>query len=172
VFDQQSQSLSPEFTHDASGDSPTVEAVVALLAVGGETHGHMIRRSRFLKCFEVATAACGRKALAIELSDSTNLVAGVAVGDGMSADQRKAVLMLVYVVNRNLPAVRAMAEIALRAVFPSMEIGVAILAIAAHIAEHGIDVAFLAPHANVHPAQGKSGFAVIELRFAADRPKG
>ena len=70
----------------------------------------------------------------------------------------------------NLPAIDPMAKFTLRPVLPPVKIGMAILAIAAHVGEHRIDVAFLAGHLGVHAAQGIAGLAVIKFGLAADRP--
>ena len=72
----------------------------------------------------------------------------------------------------DLPSVGPVTEIALRTVFPAMEIGVAVLAVAAYIRKDWIDVALLAYHSGVHAAQRVSGFAVIKFGLVADRPPG
>src|SRR6266576_2917784 len=86
----------------------------------------------------------------------------------MRTDQWEAVLMLIDVVDRNLPAIDAMTEIALGAVFSTMQVGMTILALPADIAEHRIEMAFLAEHLGMHAAQGIRRLVVIELGILAD----
>lgn len=116
----------------------------------------------------MATDAFRRQTLAVELAHGPDLVAGVAIYNCMRTDQWETVLMLVEVVNRNLPAIDTMAEIALGAVFSAMQVGMTILALPADIGEHGIDMAFLAEHLRVHAAQGIRRLVVIELGILAD----
>jgi hypothetical protein len=128
----------------------------------------MVRGSCLLKRPHVATYALRRQTLAVELAHGPDLVAGVTIHNRMRTDQRETVLMLIDVVNRNLPAIDAMAEIALGAVFSAMQVGVTILALPADIGEHGIDMAFLAEHLGMHAAQGICRLVVIELRILTD----
>jgi len=59
----------------------------------------MIRSAGFAKRSHVAAHAFGGKTEAVELSDGADLMAGVAVYGGVCADQGKAVLMFIDVVN-------------------------------------------------------------------------
>jgi hypothetical protein len=77
----------------------------------------------------VAADALGGESEAVELSDCADLVAGVAVYGCVSADQREAILVLIDVVNRNLPAIGVVAEFAFSTVLAPMQIGVSILAL-------------------------------------------
>ncbi|HUO15475.1 MAG TPA: hypothetical protein VMX38_10855 [Verrucomicrobiae bacterium] len=54
--------------------------------------------------------------------------------------------------NRNLPSAGPVAQVALRAIFATMNVGMAVLAIAAHIREYRIHMALLACHHCVQPA--------------------
>jgi hypothetical protein len=83
------------------------------------------------------------------LTHGSDFVAGVAIRHSMRADQRKTILMRVDVLERNLPPVYAVAEIALCSVLPAMKVGVTILAIAANVREHRIEMALLAGHTRV-----------------------
>jgi hypothetical protein len=150
-------------------DHPAIHAGVALAAIGRITQRLMIRRSGPLKRPQVATHTVGRQPLTVELPHRSDPVTRIAVDRGVGADQRKAILMLIDGVDRDLPAIDPVAGIALRPVFPSMKVGMAVLAVAAHVGENRIDVAFLARHSHVHAAQRIAGFAVIKLRLAADR---
>lgn len=73
--------------------------------------------------------AFGGKAEAVELADRADLVAGVTIYGCMRTDQRKSILMLIDVVNGNLPTIGVVAEFTLRAIFAAMQIGVAVLAL-------------------------------------------
>jgi hypothetical protein len=87
----------------------------------------------------------------------------------MCADEREAVLVLIDVVDRNLPAGIAMADVALRAVFAPVNVGMAILALLAYIREYKISVTVCAPHFDVHAAQGEARLFVFKLRDGANR---
>src|ERR1700690_2365899 len=65
-----------------------------------------------------------------------------------------------------------MAELALCSVFPPVQVGMTVLAIAAHVGKHRIDVAILARHADVQATQRISGLAVIKLGLGANRHPG
>jgi len=65
----------------------------------------MVRRARFPERGGMATYALRRQAESIELPDSSYFVTGVAVHNRMRANEWKPVLMLVDVMNRDLPAV-------------------------------------------------------------------
>jgi hypothetical protein len=109
------------------------------------------------------------QSLAVELPHGPGFVTRIAVHGSVRADQWKTVLMLIDGMDRNLPAIDPMAKLALRSVFPPVKVGMAILAVAAHVAEHRIDVAFLARHFRMHAAQGIPSLVVIKLGLAADR---
>jgi hypothetical protein len=81
----------------------------------------------------------------------------------MRPDQREAVLMLIDVVDRNLPSGVAMAEIALGAVLSAMDIRVAVLTLIADSREHEVTVAILATNALVHPTQSEASLPMFEL---------
>ncbi|HXY02128.1 MAG TPA: hypothetical protein VEI49_01065 [Terriglobales bacterium] len=87
----------------------------------------------------------------------------------MRPDQRETVLVCIDVLERDLPTAHAVAEIALCAISPSMNVGVTVLAVAANVGEHRMNVAFLATHNRMQAAQGITCLAVIEVGFRADR---
>ena len=93
---------------------------MALLTVGREPHRLMIRIARLSERAQVTADALGGESETIELPDGAHLVAGIAIHRRMRSDQGKTILMLVDVVNRNLPAVGVVAECALSTVFPPM----------------------------------------------------
>jgi hypothetical protein len=87
----------------------------------------------------------------------------------MRPDQRETVLMLIDVVDRNLPPGVAMAEIALGAVLSAMDIRVAVLTLIADFREHEVAMAILATNALVHPTEGETGLAMFELQNVTKR---
>jgi len=112
----------------------------------------MIWRGRLSKRFHVATAALRRQPEAIELPNGANLMARIAVHHRMRSDQREAVLMLINVVNGNLPSIRVVAKLALRAIFPAMQVRMAVLTFFWHMAEVQIRMAIDTLHFRVPPA--------------------
>lgn len=98
-----------------------------MLAIGGESHGLVIGITCLAKCTQMAAHAFGGEPEPIELADGTNLVAGVAVDGGMTSDERKSILMLIDVVNGDLPAIGVVAEFTLRSILAAMQIRVAVL---------------------------------------------
>ena len=94
-------------------------------------------------------------------------MAGVAVYCCVSTDQRKSILMLIDVVNGNLPAIGVVAQFALRAILAAVQVGVAILALCGGVAEMKILMAIDALHFRVSAAQRKFGLRVPELEFGA-----
>jgi len=129
----------------------------------------MVRRGGLAKGGQVATGAFRGKAEAIELADGADLVARVTVHRGVSANQRKPVLVLIDVVNRNLPAVGVVTKLALGAVLAAVQIGMAILTFLWGIAKDKSLVAIRALHFCVPAAQRKFSLRVGELEFGAQR---
>jgi hypothetical protein len=122
----------------------------------------MIRRRGPIKVISVATNTLCRQSKSIELPNSSDLVAGIAIYDGMSADQRKAILMAVNVLERNLPAIRVMTELALGPVLSAMEVGVTVLALIRHAGELQAGVAVTTPHVSMLTSEGKARIRMIE----------
>ena len=146
---------------------PTVHREVALSTLSGESHGLMVGGGGLAKRGQVATHTFGGKSKAIELADGANLMTGVAVYGCVSTDQRKSILMLIDVVNGNLPAIAVVAEFALRTILATVQVSVAILALCGGIAEIKILMAIDALHFRVPAAQRKLCLRVVELKFGA-----
>ena len=124
-----------------------------------------------LGLFEIlgmAAVTFGGKPEAVELPHRSHLVAGKAIHYGVSANQRKTILVLVDVVNRHLPAVGVMAQFALGSVFSAMQVGVAILALVGRICEIQVGMAVAASHGRMPSAQWKAGPRMIELNLVLD----
>ena len=141
---------------------------MALATIGREAPSAMIRRSGLRKVSVVTTEALGRKSEAIELPDGPDLVAGIAIRDCMRANQREAILVLVDVMDGNLPSIAVMAQLTFRTVFASMQIGVAVLALVGSIGEFEIVMAVAACHGGVTSAKRKAGARMVKLDLALD----
>src|SRR5882757_3212900 len=142
---------------------------MALATLSRVSQGPVIRRGSFLIVTLVATDALGRKSETIELSDGSHLVAGIAIHHCVSADQRKAVLVFVDVVDRNLPTIRVVTKFAFGPIFPTMEIGVAVLTLIRSIGEVEISVAVPTCHSGMAPAKRKACLRMVELSLTSDR---
>ena len=119
----------------------------------------------FLEIVHVATGALGRQPLPVERTYRPHLVAGIAIHHRVRPNQREAILMLIdFVANGNLPPGIPMACIALRSIFASMNIGVAVLALVDRLREYEIAVTIHAADFRVHPAQRKSRLAMLKTQ--------
>jgi hypothetical protein len=126
---------------------------VAFLALGRKSHSLMVWRAGLQVGRPVAAHTFGGQTLTIELPHGADRVTGVTIRNRMRSDQRKTVLVFVDHVDRYLPAMHGVAKIALGAVLPTMDIGVAILAVVSHVGEKRVKVAFLTPDAGMHTPQ-------------------
>jgi hypothetical protein len=140
---------------------------MALQAIRGETLCLMVRRFGLSKIVQVATHALGGQSLAIKRSYRADPVTGITVHCRVRPDQREPVLVLIDVVDRYLPPRVTMAQVTLRAIFSPVNVGVAVLALIAGLGKYQVAMAILTTYAFVHPAQGKSRLAVIELKNRA-----
>ena len=114
---------------------------MAVVAGRGEDGGNVIR---IVRCLEIrrVTGVTG-----------SALVAGVAVDGCMRPSEREAVVMLLNLLDRNLPASNGVALLAAGPQLAPVNIRVAILAALADIGEDGLNVALSARHRGVHTAQ-------------------
>jgi hypothetical protein len=87
----------------------------------------------------------------------------------MGTNQRKAILVLIDVVDRHLPSICVVAEFALCAVLAAVKISVAILTFLRNVAEIEVGVAIETLHNSVAPAQRKPGSRMPELDFRPNR---
>ena len=69
----------------------------------------MVRRRSLFEVPGMTTDTFRREPEPVELSHGSHLVTGIAIHDSVRADQRKPILVLIDVVDRNLPAVRVVA---------------------------------------------------------------
>jgi hypothetical protein len=96
-------------------------------------------------------------------------VAIFALHGRVSAQQRKAILVIFYLLDGDIPALNGVALRAVRAHFSLVNVCVAILAILADVGKDWLAVALHALHLFVHPAKRIFGLVVIEFRHGADR---
>ena len=148
------------------GHQPGIDPVAGL-AIGGKAGRHVIRRQRVLEIPHVAGIALRRKPG--ELSAGPVLMAPDAIHRGMGADEREAIFVSAYRLQRHIPADHAVALLATGAKLPAMNIGVTVRAPRAYVAEYQLGMALGAIHLGVHAAQGIAGLVVVEFRNRADR---
>jgi hypothetical protein len=99
----------------------------------------------------------------LKLANRRALVAIVALHRGVCTEQRKPILVLLDLVDGNLPAINRVTLRAIGAEFPQVNIRVAIRAIFPNVGEHRLRVAFQTANFLVLSAQRISGFVVIEF---------
>lgn len=110
-------------------------------------------------------ASCGET---LELSNRRALVTIVALHGCVGSQQWKAVLVILHLLDGNIPSLHRMTLRAIRAHLSLVHIGVTVLAVLAHIRENGFHMALRALHFFVHTAQGILGLVVIELKNRTD----
>jgi len=121
---------------------------------------------RVLPIFQMAGIA--RSAQSQENPRCGLLVAFIALNRGMSAQERKAVLVIAHLLHGDVPTLHRVALRAVRPHLTTVNVGVAIGAIFAHVREYGLCVALRALHFFVLPAKRIFGFVVIEFGNRAD----
>jgi hypothetical protein len=97
-------------------------------------------------------------------------VAVFALHGGVSAQQRKAVLVIFDLLDSDTPALNRVALRAVCAHFSLVNVSVAILAILADVGKDWLAMTLCALHLFVHAAKRIFGLVVIELRHGADGP--
>ena len=139
---------------------------MAGFAGGGKTGGHVVWTcGRFEVCGVAGEALRGRD---LEFAGRPSLVAGIAVHRGVRTSQGKAVVMLLYLPNGDLPSTDRVALLAIRPQLPPVNVRVAILATLSNTGENRPDVTFSAIHRLVQAAQWVFRLVVIEFRNSAD----
>ena len=114
----------------------------------------------------MAGIACGRHRL--EFAVRASFVAGIAVDRSVSTRQREPIVVLLHVLNGDLPSPHRMALFAVRAQLALVNIGMAILAPLTNIAENHLHVTRGAGDGSVHATQGIARLVVIEFRNGAN----
>jgi hypothetical protein len=87
----------------------------------------------------------------------------------MCADQGKPILVFIDVVNRNLPAIRVVAQFAFGSILATMEVSVAILALIRSAGEVEIGVTIATSENRMPAAKWKACLFVFELGLGPDR---
>ena len=94
----------------------------------------------------------------------------VAIDHGVGAGQWKAVVVLLYISNRNLPAANRVALLAICSQLALVNVGMAILAVFSDVGENGPGVALGTRNRLVQATQRILRLIVIEFRNRANRP--
>lgn len=139
---------------------------MAFTALGRVTQRTMIRCNRPRIVGRVAAIALRRQSESIELTHRAHLVARIAIDHRVRANQWETILMLVDVVDRDLPPIAVVAQLALRTILSSMQIGVTILALVRRICEVQVCMAIAACHGCMPAAQWKAGVRMVEVDLA------
>lgn len=96
-------------------------------------------------------------------------MAGGAIERRVRAHQRKTVLVLFDLLNRDLPPLHRVALLTRCSELPLVDIGMAIRAFLTNIGKDGFGMALRAGHAGVHAAQREPRLIVVEFRYSSDR---
>jgi len=140
---------------------------MALFASRRQTERDMVWRRRL---FEVSlVTGIARRGHGLKLAVGSVLVAGIAIDGGVGAGQGEPVIVLLNFLDRYAPPAHAVALLAIGSQLALMNVGVAILAASAHIAEHHLDVALDASHILVQAPQRITSLVVIEFGNRTDR---
>lgn len=142
---------------------------MALQTLRRKSLRNVIRILRLLEIIHVAARALCRQPLPVGRAHRPDLVARIAIHHRVRPNQREAVLVLIDVVDGDLPPGIAVARVALRGVPTPVDIGVAILALVVRLGKDQVSVAIRAADFRVQPAQRKSCLAVIKLGNRSNR---
>ena len=141
---------------------------VTVLTGGRKLAGRVVWIGGFCEIRSVTGIALCRHRL--ELAVGGALVAGIAIDGRVRSGQREAVIVLLDLLDRNLPTADGMALFAIRSQLPPVYIRVTVLASLPNVGKHWLDVALHTGHRLVHAAQWVSRLIVVEFRNGADGP--
>ena len=144
---------------------PAVKSVAGV-AGSRELCTDVIRVRGLLKVLQMARSAGRRQAL--ELAHGRALMAVLALHGGVRTEKREAILVILNLLYGIVPTKNRVALRAVRAHFPLVNIGVAILTVLAHVREYRFYVALRALNFLMHAAERISCFIVIKFRDGAD----
>ncbi len=151
------------------GREPSVHGV-ALLAGGRKLQGAVVRSGLGIILGVASDALCRQP---LELADRQSLVTFVAGNRRMRADQGKTILVILHVLDGDLPSSHRVAVLTLGSQLPLVNIRMAVGALRAHIGEDQTGVAFRAGrHVLVKTPEGKRGPIVVEFQNLAERLPG
>ena len=108
----------------------------------------------------------------LEAADGAPLVACIAIHSRVCARQRKTIVVLLQLLNRNLPSANGMALLAISSQLALVDVGMAVLTALSNIGKNRPDVTLSAADAGVHAPQGIFGLVVFEFRNGADGSPG
>ena len=140
---------------------------VALFASRRVSQGDVVRGLRLLVVRLVAGKA--RRGHGLEFAVGRVLMAGIAIYCSVSAGQGETIIVLLNFLNGNSPSAHGVALLTICAQLALVNIGVAVLAACAHVAEHRLHMALRTRHILVQTPQRITGLVVIEFRDGADR---
>lgn len=145
---------------------PIIE-VMTFIARSRKTGGDMAWTIRILIIGRVAGIALRGQSL--ELRNRCAFVTGSTVQRGVCSEQRKSVGMILNLLNRDLPSFYGVALLTSRSELTLVNVGVAIGAFQAYVAEDRLRVALDASHALVHAPQRITRLIVVELWKISNR---
>ena len=97
-------------------------------------------------------------------------MASITSHGGVGSDQRKTILVLLDVLDGNLPALDRVAIRAVGSQLPAMDVGMAIGAGMAYVSKHHLGVTLRAgADRGMHATERIPGFVMVEIRHRPDR---
>ena len=148
------------------GVEPVITGMAGI-AGGGELCRNVVGIRRGLKIFEVAGTASRRHRL--EVAVGTAFVTGFAVHSGVRSSEGEPVIVLLDLLNRNLPSPNRVAGLAIGSQLPFVNIGMAVLAALSNVAKHRLYVALSAGDRLMHAAQRVARPVVVEFWNGSNR---
>lgn len=145
---------------------PTVKRVASIAGLR-ELRRHVIRIGSLLEIRQVAGDAGRRQAL--ELANCGALVTVLTLYGGMRSQQWKTILVILDLLDGNVPALHGVALLAVRTHLSLVNVGVAVRAVFSDVCEYRLHVTFRAFHFLVHAAQRVFGFVMVKFGDGADR---
>jgi len=97
-------------------------------------------------------------------------VAILALDGSVGAEQRETILVILELLDSDIPTLHSVTFGAARAHLPLVNIGMTVLAILSYVGENRFDVALRALHFFMHATQWILGLAVIKFCVRADGP--
>ena len=140
---------------------------VALLASRGESGSRVAGCVGLLKITCMARVALERESL--KLSGGRAFVAGVTLECRVCPNQWKAILVILYGTNRDVPALNGVTTFTACAHLTAMDVGMAVGTPGTSVGEHGFGVTARTRHIFMPADQGIAGAVMIELRHSAYR---
>jgi len=106
----------------------------------------------------------------LKLPHRRALVTFLALHRSVRTEKRKAVLMILHLLHRDIPSPNRVTLCAIRSEFPPVNIRVTIRAIFSHVRKNRLHVTLRALHSFVHRSQRIVCVVVIEFWMCTDRP--